>query len=52
MKVTCCTCGKTYDFEANVYQVIQLPDNNCLERLKCPYCGLEHQVIWVKVPKR
>ena len=52
MIVKCCDCGKTYDFETNIYAPTQLPDGNFLEKLKCPHCGLEHQIIWVKVRQK
>jgi len=52
MKVVCCDCGKTYEYEYGtevLRERIDLKDGNIADRIKCPHCGLEHLVIWVKV---
>ena len=53
MKVTCCDCGKSYLYpEECVKETIDLKDGNVADRIKCPHCGLEHLVVWVKVRRK
>lgn len=51
MKVTCCRCGETYDYEYGsicMQKTIELGEGNIVDIIKCPHCGLSHFVIWIK----
>jgi len=51
MKVICCKCGKEYEYNGyppTTLRVIDFFEGNIAEIIRCPYCGLEHTVLWMK----
>ena len=51
MKVKCCDCGKTYEYDMmqNVVNTFDLEYGNMAQIVKCPHCGLMHLVVWAKI---
>lgn len=53
-KVICCDCGKEYDLDEAAQEIYQIGDpkyRNVGYVIKCPYCGLSHDLLFLKKPK-
>lgn len=51
MKVTCCRCGKTYEYDYGtgvIKETIDLKNGNVCHIIECPHCGLRHYIGWFK----
>jgi len=51
MRVVCCKCGNTYEYEHGtgvIKRTIDLGEGNVVDVIECPHCGLRHYVGWFK----
>jgi len=56
MNLVCCKCEKPYEYEFGtdpevIIKTLDLGDGNVVHRIRCPHCGLEHFVMWMKIGK-
>jgi len=45
MNIKCCKCGKEYDLESNLYEIV----DQKTKILRCPHCGFEHAVSFTPI---
>ena len=51
----CCDCGKSYSLDEAAEEIYQIGDSkyrNVGYVIKCPHCGLSHDVLFIKKPKK